>query len=43
MALTTAQLLDEYERYREASPLMSEQARLVLAERILRQMKRCAT
>jgi len=34
-------LLDEYERYRNASPNLSEHARLTLAERILRQMKDC--
>ncbi|WP_269145914.1 hypothetical protein [Curtobacterium sp. C1] len=43
MALTTAELLDEYDRYRAASPNLPEAARLVLAERILRQMRECAS
>lgn len=38
---TYAQLLDEYRRYREASPTLSDAARLVLAERILHQMSSC--
>lgn len=33
------QLLDEYQRYKDASPSLSDRARLVLAERILRQMQ----
>jgi hypothetical protein len=43
MTATFAALLDEYERYRAASPGLPESARLVLAERILRQMKGCTS
>lgn len=43
MALTIEQLLDEYQRYRAASPDLTEAARLVLAERILRQMGKCTS
>lgn len=38
---TMAGLLDEYYRYRTSSPMLSERARLILAERILTQMQEC--
>jgi hypothetical protein len=37
---TVVELLDEYDRYLDASPNLPERARLGLAERILRQIKR---
>lgn len=37
---TTAELLDEYDRYLDASPNLSDRARLVLTERIIAQIRR---
>lgn len=37
---TTAELLDEYDRYLGAAPNLPDRARLVLAERIIAQIKR---
>jgi hypothetical protein len=36
---TVPQLLDEYDRYLDASPGLPDSARLVLAERILKQIR----